>query len=132
MPAAVQNLMSKVSGGASGPGSGSPPPTTPAGAGAGNSGSSLMDTLSGAFGGGNPLQQQNNTYVKGKVDEYMAQQNAIKARAQQKGAQAQMRELKKGQQTSPPPQMAQPGTGVTATTPLQQVWQSLQASLGMK
>jgi hypothetical protein len=75
--------------------------------------------------------QQNNAYVKGKVDEYMANQQAAKARAQQKGAAAAARELKKSQSTITPPQLAQPGTGVTPASPLQSLWQSVQSSLGM-
>jgi hypothetical protein len=85
------------------------------------------------LGGGNPAEEQNNTYVKGKVDEYMANLAATKARAQQKGAMAAQRELKKGTANLQVPQMASPGTGQTASTPLQQAWQSIQSSIpGMK
>lgn len=137
MPAALQGLIgnagNKIGGpqpGPSAPSSGVP--NLPGSMQAGNSSSGIMDKISGMLGGGNPLQEQNNAYVKGKVDEYMAQQQALKARAQQKGAQAAARTIKQGQATTPQPQLGQPGTGQTPTTPLQQLWQSVQSSLGMK
>lgn len=134
MPAALGNLIGNAGNkiGQTPPTPGTGIPNLPANMAAGNTGSSIMDKLSGLFGGGNPLQEQNNTYVKGKVDEYMAQQQAAKARAQQKGAQAAARELKRSQAAIPPPQLATPGTGVTATSPLQQLWQTVQSGLGTK
>lgn len=137
MPAALGNLIGNAGNkvgqttpGPSAPSSGisNAPPSMQAG----NTGSSIMDKLSGLLGGGNPLQEQNNTYVKGKVDEYMAQQQAAKARAQQKGAQAATRELKRSQQAIPPPQLGTPGSGTTPTSPLMQLWQNAQSALGMK
>lgn len=130
MPAALQKLMGNMQPGQGPQGQTPPTPAVPAGLQAGNTGSSILQKLSGMFGGGDPAAEQNNTYVKGKVDEYMANLAATKARAQQKGAQAAARELKKGQATLQPPQMATPGTGQTATTPLQQLWQGVQASIG--
>jgi hypothetical protein len=136
MPAALQNLIgnasAKMDPNQPNGGQTPPTPTVPAGLQPGNTSSSVMQWLSGKFGGGDPAQEQNNTYMKGKVDEYMANQAAVKARAQQKGAAAAARELKKGQATLTPPVQATPGTGQTATTPLQQLWQSVQSGLGMK
>jgi hypothetical protein len=88
---------------------------------AGNTTSSLMQKISGLLGGGNPMQQQNNAYVKGKVDEYMANNAAAKARAQQKGAMAAQRELKKSAATNTPPATGQPGSGQTPQSTLQQM-----------
>ena len=137
MPAALGNLIGNAGNkmGQTAPGPAAPAsgiPNAPGSMQAGNTPSSLMDRISGMLGGGNPLQEQNNAYVKGKVDEYMAQQQALKARAQQKGAQAAARTLKQGQSTTPKPQLGQPGTGTTPGTPLQQLWQGVQSSLGMK
>ena len=130
MPALLQNLIGKMGPGPQPNGGQTPPtPAVPAGLQAGNTGSSILQKLSGVLGGGNPQQEQNNTYVKGKVDEYMANLAATKARAQQKGAQAAQRELKKGTAALQPPQMATPGTGQTAPTPLQQPWQGVQAGV---
>lgn len=77
------------------------------------------------------MQEQNNAFVQGKVNEYMASQQALKAKAQQAGAKAAARTLKAGQSTTPAPQLASPGTGVTPSNPLQQLWQSVQSQLGM-
>jgi hypothetical protein len=132
MPAVLQNLIGKM-----GPqpigGQTPPTPAVPAGLQAGSTPgpmSGVLQKISGMLGGGNPAQDQNNAYVKGKVDEYMANLAATKARAQQKGAQAAARELKKGQANLAAPQMATPGTGQTATTPLQQLWQGVQSQVG--
>lgn len=117
------------------PGPGAPSsgvPNLPPGGQAGNTPFSMMDHLSGLLGGGDPLKEQNNAYVQGRVNEYMAQQQQVKARAQQKGAQAAARELKKGQSETPPPQLASPGTGTTPSSDLSGLWQRVQASLGMK
>lgn len=125
----LQSIMGKMGPQPSG-GTTPPTPPVPAGMQAGNTGSGIMQKLSGLLGGGDPMAQQNNAYVKGKVDEYMANLAATKARAQAKGAQAAQRELKKGTAALQAPQMAAPGTGQTAPTPLQQLWQGVQAGVG--
>lgn len=127
MPAVLGNLMDKM--GVNNPASGPTPvtPAVPAGLQKGNTSSSILQWLSGKLGGGDPSEEQNNTYAKGKIDEYMANQQAVKARAQQKGAQAAQRELKKGMSQIQPPQLGSPGTGQTPSTPLQQLWQTQQS-----
>lgn len=138
MPAALQTLIGNASGRMDQPqptGGQTPPtpiPSAPTALQPQNTSSSVLQWLSGKLGGGNPMDEQNNTYMKGKVDEYMANQQAVKARAQQKGAMAASRELKKGQASLQPPQQATPGTGQTASTPLQQLWQNVQSSFGTK
>jgi hypothetical protein len=115
----LQSLISNASEGKPAPANAMTP--LPANLQAGNTSSGIMQKISGLLGGGNPMQQQNNAYVKGKVDEYMANQAAVKARAQQKGAQATMREMKKGQQTLQPPTTGTPGSGQTPPVSLQQM-----------
>ena len=67
-------------------------------------------------------------YAKGKIDEYTRQQQVAQARAQMKGQQTTARVMKQAQ--TPPPQLAQPGTGVTAPSPIQGLWQQIAAQLG--
>ena len=135
MPAALGNLIGNQ-GNKMGPqpngGQPNPAPQVPAGLQQGNTPSNLMQHLSGLLGGGDPSQDQNNAYIQGKVNEYMANKQAVQARAQQKGAAATQRELQKGNAQLTPPQLAQPGTGVTPSSPLQQLWQQVQSRIGMK
>jgi hypothetical protein len=107
----VQQAMAKMGGGqASAPSSGIP--NLPASMQAGNS---------KLFSDGS----QNNTYVQGQVAQYMAQQKAAQAKAQADGIAAHNRSLKREMKNIPPIPQAQPGTGVTAPTGIQQLIQSI-------
>ena len=128
----IGNAGNKVGQAQPGPDTSTGAPQLPTSLQSGNTPFSFLDHISGMLGGGDPLKEQNNAFVQGKVNEYMAQQQATQARAQQKGAQASARELKKGQAQNPPPQLATPGTGVTPDSGLSGLWQRVQASLGMK
>ena len=122
----LQSLINNASNGQ--PTGGQPPAALQAG----NSQSGIMGKISGMLGGGDPMQQQNNTYMKGKVDEYMAQKQAVQARAQQKGAMAAQRELKKGTAQLQPPVPPGPAPGQTPSTSVQQILQNMGAGKTQK
>lgn len=122
----VQNATSKMGGGPPGPSAPSSGiPNLPTNMQAGNSKSPFMDWLSGILGGGNPLKDQNNAYVMGQVKQQQAYQTAAHAKAQADGIAAQNRSLKKSMKAIPPVQQAQPGTGVTAPSAIQQMVQNI-------
>lgn len=116
MPATLQNLLSNVGSrmNPNQPNGSQPNPTgsLPASLQAGNTPYNFMEKLSGLFGGGNPLQQQNNGYVKGAVDQYMKQRQAAQAAAQaaaQKAGAAAMKRLTKMNPTPVTPLGVNPG-----------------------
>lgn len=120
MPGLLSNLMGSASQKmdnpqAPGPPNGGPPsPVGPLQPGlqAHNTGSGLMQMLSGLFGGGNPQQDQSNAYVKGQVDQYMKQKQAAQAAAAKTAQNSGQRTLKKLMQNAP-----QPNTPMGTTPP---------------
>lgn len=128
MSAVLQNVMAKMPGGSGSPGQ--PGQPLPPGMQASNGQSGLMQAISGFLGGGNPQQDQNNAMVQGKVNEYMANIQAAHAKATADAQKAAGRSLKQSMKSITPPQGAQPGTGVTAPSAIQQMIQSAQAQSG--